>query len=232
MCVFKLIDYNRHLLYEDKRGLILVDTGSPMSFHKDGLISIDGVDYNVPTSLMHINTEFIRKNVGIEVSGLIGMDIIDRIPTTINLGWFGEMIVFGDIFLGAEKLDTFNVMGGLKGVRMRVAGRDAKLLLDTGAQLAYIDEKYTYGVPHSDEKADFSPLTGQRYFLKTYTLQCECGERARRKKTFEVQFANPPEDLLLTLRLCGADGIIGYDFFSNFRVAIQDGYVALPPQGI
>lgn len=31
-----------HLLIESEGGLLLIDTGSPMSFHKDGVISICG----------------------------------------------------------------------------------------------------------------------------------------------------------------------------------------------
>ena len=68
-----------HILANDDRGSkVLIDTGSPLSFHSDGVIALGGETFNVPTSLMGTGSDYVTENVGTDVNGLVGMDIRGR----------------------------------------------------------------------------------------------------------------------------------------------------------
>ena len=75
MDTIELVTFNKHFLVKDSAGFILLDTGSPSSFHKKGVISVFGRSYNVPTGIMHVNASFLTDKVGCDISGLLGMDI-------------------------------------------------------------------------------------------------------------------------------------------------------------
>jgi hypothetical protein len=47
MAIFKTIIIDRRLYIDDGRGLILIDTSSLASFHKDGSYCIDDITCNV-----------------------------------------------------------------------------------------------------------------------------------------------------------------------------------------
>ena len=40
--------WNKHILIESNNSRLLIDTGSPYSFQKDGIIKIGKQDFNVP----------------------------------------------------------------------------------------------------------------------------------------------------------------------------------------
>ena len=57
-----------HILINDDRGSrVLVDTGSPLSFHAGGVIALGGSSFTVPASLM-------------------GMEVLSRTPVLIAGG--------------------------------------------------------------------------------------------------------------------------------------------------
>ena len=66
-----------HILINDDRGTrVLLDTGSPISFHSGGAIVLGGESFSVPTSLMGTDAAYVSENVGAPVDGLVGMDIL------------------------------------------------------------------------------------------------------------------------------------------------------------
>ena len=82
---YNIILSRDHVLIESVDGIILVDTGSPMSFHENGLIYLGGEEFPVPDSLMGVDSSYIAEKVGVNVSGLLGMDIISRLGMKIDI---------------------------------------------------------------------------------------------------------------------------------------------------
>ena len=75
---FDAIIVNNHLLINDVRGNMIIDTGSPASFHNENHIFIDCDDHEVPASFMGTTTQYLSDKVGCDIVGLIGMDIISK----------------------------------------------------------------------------------------------------------------------------------------------------------
>jgi hypothetical protein len=221
---FILICHNRHFLFNNGSGLILVDTGSPASLHKDGTMVIAGQSFSVPTTHMNVGTEYISEKVGREIVGLLGMDIISRFQMAIHkVGAEGGTIEFNSIaddIPNCRHIDTFNVMG-IPGIGITVDGQTVRLLFDTGAPISYIGNSLTDGKTCIGHATDFSPLTGvDSYEVDLYSLRSEfCG------KAFDVSYANMPFELSLTLSMIRVDGIIGYDLLDQFKVILNGGEV-------
>ena len=83
------IEYNiilsRDHILIDSGDILLVDTGSPLSFHENGIIHIGDEVIPVATSLMEVDSTYVSDKVGQPVSGLLGMDIIGRMGMKIDL---------------------------------------------------------------------------------------------------------------------------------------------------
>jgi len=56
--------HNRHVLIDNGQGLLIIDTGSPFSFHKDGYIQLDVAPIEIPDDLPPECDGIIFKNFG------------------------------------------------------------------------------------------------------------------------------------------------------------------------
>lgn len=225
---YSLVIYNKHILLNNGEGNILVDTGSPMSFHCNGHIDIEDLHINVPTSCMNINNSFLSEKIGCEISGILGMDIINQLQLWIDIK--------NNIFIVENKsssipsctpIRTFSIMG-VPGIEVFVNQRKARLLFDTGAPISYISNSFTAGTTVVDSVQDFSPLIGgDSYVVERHSLTTNFAD-----KDFKVLYANAPVMISTLLNMYNVDGIIGYDLLEKFRFIIKGGVLYLPPQGI
>ena len=228
--VYETLYHNRHILIDNGSGRIIIDTGSPCSIHKDGVIELAGKSFEVPTSLTGVDADFLTKNVGCEIVGLLGMDIIDKCQMWINTKAFGNFISFDKPareFPGWPEVTDFFAIN-IPGITLEINHRPARMLFDTGAQISYIRKDYLVDAPFVGTAKDFSVLNeGEIYEVEMYSAKTTF-----RGKEFNVNYAASPKDINLSLDLLGADGIIGFDLIENFRIIVNKGYVWLPPQGI
>lgn len=224
--VFNTIIFNRHLLINDERGMILIDTGSPISFHQEQLICIYNDDYAVPASYMGITAAYLSEKVGCEIVGLLGMDIISQYTMWINTPDFGSFILFEKTEGNPSfsEVEHFEVMG-IPGICMDVNGKNVKLLFDTGAQISYISESCYQNQPVVRTTTDFAPLLNTEYQVDMYNLPATFCQ-----KTFDVEFGAMPKALAQLLETIAVDGIIGYDLIHAFRIVVEKGVVKIPSQ--
>ena len=232
---FPLIEFNRHFFIENGQGTLVVDTGSPVSFHDEGFLELNGLRTEVAQSFQgKVDTRYIAEHVGKAVSGLLGMDFIGRWPVRIRSGRFGGVMTFGQTAPSEAALTQarevsaggFSVMG-CPGITAEVNGRPARLLFDTGAALAYIDESFIGDAPSEGQQQDFSflPELGI-YTVDTYRLPCRfpvgpsAGHDRQSLQDLDVVFALPPEALAVGLKQMGIDGVIGYDLLAAFPVVL------------
>ena len=213
-------------IFIDNEQKIILDTGSPLSFHKSGNIFIGG-KIEVLTSLPEISGNYLSEKIGCEVYGLIGMDIISSLPTFISVKdgfvFFNDDAKYYNRFVRCHHNNT-----GLLSVNLRINGKIAKMLVDSGAKVSYINSDYVVGMVAGDCVYDYSPYIGDfqtsLYNCKTELLVCDI--------MYEQQYGTPPPMLTTLLNQYGVDGIIGIELFKRFRVQIKGGEMYFPPQGI
>jgi len=210
---------NKCLFIDNGQGLSIVDTGSPLSFHVDGKISLDNVDYKVPTNLLKVDSNYLSSHFGRRVSGLIGMDIINRTPVIISLYDMCPVVTFGIEPTGFHQLDSFMLMGA-PGIMVTINDAQQRLLVDTGASISYLKSTLLTGRQSVGIKRDFSPLIGEESFeTELFRVPCEIGSELNVTQ-FNVNFGKMPQGLESQLTMLGVDGILGYSLFKKYHVAI------------
>ncbi len=219
---------NEHIIIEGEQTLLL-DTGSPASFHAAGSIRWGGDDIPVFTSVSSVSKEYIHANVGVNVDGLVGMDIIHRYSVVISLR--DNMLLVDD---DTSYPRSFKCVGlgplaqGLIGIEMSVNRRAVGMIVDTGAPISYINRAVVAGMTSEREVRDFHPLIGD---YKTNTYRCEVAH-INDDVPYCQEFGLLPNLLEATLSMINVDGIIGVDLFKRYRIQIKDGKLFFPPQGI
>lgn len=221
---FPIKIFNDHIIIDEKQKIIL-DTGSPLSFHKSGAICI-GERLEVPISLPGISCNYLSEKIGCDVYGLIGMDIISRFATLISVK--DGFVFFNDDVKNYDRFVRCHNNSGLLCINLKINGRIAKMIVDSGAKVSYINNGYVAGVVEESCAYDYSPYIGDfqtsLYNCKTELLVCGI--------TYEQQYGTPPPLLANILSQFGVDGIIGIEFFKRFRIQIKGGEMYFPPQGI
>lgn len=217
---------NNHIVLDDGQGLIL-DTGSPLSFHTSGVINICGRRISVPTSLPMVPNDYLHNNVYRGAEGLLGMDIINKYPITISLN--NSFIIVGDD-AHFQELPTVNV-NPLVGIQLVINGSSARMIVDTGAKLSYISHHFTAGLQPIGSERDFSPYMGE---FNTEVFNCETllANLYIGDVSYTQKYGTPPPLLAMMLKQMNVDGVIGVDLFKQFRLQLKERKVYFPPQGI
>lgn len=209
---FKIDFVEGHLLIRDNENIILVDTGSPVTMHKESTLNFLGREHRV----LNKGVNNLSRLAGVAFTTLMGMDILSQYRVIFD--YASEEITFltHDEEVGLEGVEMHlpSLMGMIL-VRMQIAGTQCLMALDTGAPVSYLDDSITNGMQPVGEKEDFHPMAG-RYVTPVYELETEVGGR-----TFRATFGNLPMVVSLHLKLLKVDGVIGYDFFKSFKVMID-----------
>ena len=216
-CPIKTV--NNHIIIDDGQN-ILVDMGSPASFHRSGIIVLGETQTNVSSSLPMLSTEFLSVNIGCRIDGLLGMDLMNKVPTSIRLN--DGIMIFDDDARYSIQFQMYplsKLSFGLLAIRMSVNHKEAKMVVDTGAQISYIREEFTSGLELDKRMDDFSPYNCS---FKTDTYICETNALIGHL-AFSQRFGIPPKEILSILDLFQADGIIGIDLFRRYDLQIRGG---------
>lgn len=220
MTEYRLELVNKHLTINTPSGRLLIDTGSPLSFHKDASIEICGNRYDTATNLLQADADYLTDNVGVELSGLVGMDILSRYAVLIDIP--SNKIVFG--YEGeTEEIPSFSVIGGYAGIILDIDGESRSVLVDTGAPVAYISNRLTEGLTPSGETTDFSPMTMSLFTTPLFNMRVDAAGHS-----FDTQFGHLPNMLQMSISLLGIDGVIGYDLLSRVPVVLSKGKFSTP----
>lgn len=216
MTEYNIHNVNGHILIESCGDMLLVDTGSPMSFHENGRMTLCGQTFNVPRSLMNVDAGYASRQVGAPVKGFVGMDFISAHPMSIDVE--RGVLAFDCDTAGWEPVRTFPLPGAVC-IELEVGGTPAKVILDTGAPVSYISQEFTSGCNPVGTVTDFSPFhAGDTFETPVYDLPCSLAEH-----DFRMQFGNLPKGLSVMVSLLGADGAVGMDLLRHVRILMADG---------
>lgn len=216
---YDIILQNGHVLIEaEVGGTLLIDTGSPMSFHRTGSFVIDGETFNVPMSLMVVDADYVSEKTGARVDGLVGMDVIGRLGMAVDIP--SGKITFGASTDGWRRVPSSYTFGVVR-MDVNVGGRSASVALDTGAPTSYIGRSYADSYEFVGTVTDFSPFSGVDSFeAAVYEVPLTVGG-----EQFTMRLGVPPARVGAMMAACSLDGAIGMELLGRKAVLIADGGV-------
>jgi len=211
---FQLKLFKGHPIINDGENRILIDTGAPSTIHTSDTLNFCSQSFGCSTNYMGLTVSKISDMLGTEITTLLGADILSDFK--ILLDYQNLVIEFSkqEIDINGTQTDISNFMG-IPIIKMNVANQELKFFLDTGAKLSYLTDSLTSNYESVGTDEDFYPGVG--------IFQTECFEipTVFGDKEFVVKYGNLPTPLQMTLMLGGTDGIIGFDFFNNFKVVLD-----------
>ena len=208
-----------HILIEGGNGRLLVDTGSPFSFHESGRLILGGQEFSVPTSLNGTDAEYVSEHVNDRVSGLVGMDIIDRLGG-VRIDLPAGKLTFGCGTEGMRRVPSHTGLGYVF-MDMTINGRPVHVILDTGAPVSYVSPSLTEGLIPVDRVTDFNPMVpGGTFETSIFEFPASFAGR-----DFSMRAGHLPKLMDAAISLLGVKGVVGLEILSRFPVAIVDGSV-------
>lgn len=211
---FQIQLFKGHPIINDGENRILIDTGAPSTIHASDRLSFCSESFGCSTNYMGLTVSKISDMLGTEITTLLGADILSDFK--ILLDYQNQVIGFNkqEIDIDGTQANISNFMG-IPIIKMTIDNQELKFFLDTGAKLSYLSDSLTSNYESVGTDEDFYPGVGK--------FQTECFEipTVFGDNEFVVKYGNLPTLLQMTLMLGGTDGIIGFDFFNNFKVVLD-----------
>jgi hypothetical protein len=169
---------------------------------------------------MGLTASKLSEHLGMQVTTLLGTDVLSRYKILLDYRNFQVSFSKYEIPFEGTEIGISNFMG-IPIIELEVNSQPLKFFLDTGAKLSYLSEDFTSGYSSVGTEEDFYPGVGQ-FETECFEIQTRLGSN-----DFSVRYGNLPFMLQMTLMLGGTDGIIGFDFFNNFKVMLDLGHEKL-----
>ena len=211
---FQITLFKGHPIIKDGDNTILIDTGAPSTIHASESLSFRSINYNCTTNYMGLTVSKISDMLGTEITTLLGADILSDYK--ILLDYKNGVVEFNkqEIDFEGKEISISNFMG-IPILKLHINNQELKFFLDTGAKLSYLSENITKNYESVGTDEDFYPGVG-KFETECFEISTSLGNN-----NFSVKYGNLPTLLQMTLMLGGTDGIIGFDFFNNFKVVID-----------
>jgi hypothetical protein len=181
----------------------LVDTGSPFSINYGHSTTSELITGLLPNLLNDVSEE-----VGMEIHGLVGTDVLSQTPWHIYSDGYSDRSS-GNPIIDDYKHYTITTYMTLPVVQIHINGEPRTMILDTCSSLTYLRPALLNGEP-ADVKQDFHPMIG-RYTCRSFRSSVT-GYGV--KKHLDVCEIPPAVLSALTKEI---DGILGVDFLSDYE---------------
>jgi hypothetical protein len=211
---FQITLFKGHPIINDGENIILIDTGAPSTIHASSVLTFCSENYNCSTNYMGLTVSKISEMLGTEITTLLGADILSDYK--ILFDYKNKIIEFNKeaIALDGNEIGISNFMG-IPIIELSIDNQKLKFFLDTGAKLSYLSGSITSNYESIGTDEDFYPGVG-KFETECFDISTSFGDN-----NFNVKYGNLPRLLQMTLMLGGTDGIIGFDFFNNFKVVLD-----------
>jgi hypothetical protein len=211
---FKITLFKGHPIIKDGENILLIDTGAPYTIHTSSNLIFCSDNYNCTTNYMGLTVSKISEMLGTEITTLLGADILSDYKLLFD--YKNEIMEFNkvEIALDGYEIGISNFMG-LPIIELSIDNQKLKFFLDTGAKLSYLSDSITSHYKSVGTDEDFYPGVGK------FETECFNIATSFRDSNFIVKYGNLPTLLQMTLMLGGTTGIIGFDFFNNFKVVLD-----------
>lgn len=209
---FKINFVEGHPMISDGDNTIVVDTCSPVTFHSDDTLHFMGADY-VPAKYFRDETLLrMWDYTNLDFTTWMGMDVLSKYK--LILDYANEEITFltqDEPGLEGETVTLHDADGVYA---LQVDGW-MYMLVDTRSPLSYISKCFTMSLNYDETQEQFYHGVG-RFETPVYNLNCDF---CRRK--VKIPYGNLPEALDITLMMAHVSGILGHDFFKNFKIMLD-----------
>lgn len=211
---FQIILFKGHPIINDGENTILIDTGAPSTIHISESLHFCSDSFGCSTNYMGLTVSDISEMLGTKITTLLGADILSSFK--IHFDYKNEVVEFSKeaIAFDWSEIDISNFMG-IPIIELKIDDQNLKFFLDTGAKLSYLSDNITNEYERVGTDEDFYPGVG-KFETPCYEIPTSFGEY-----DFTVKYGNLPTLLQMTLMLGGTDGIMGFDFFNNFKVVLD-----------
>jgi len=218
----KLFRDHGHYFAEIDGGLYLLDTGSPTSIGNTE-IALSGINHVLKESLFTLQDINGHSLFKCRASGLLGMDILSRHEVVIDCE---NECIYWDENMASNFSSTVplkNVLGQAVAVPASIDDRECMAILDTGAWTSYVKGSYVAEKQHVGEIEDYNPIIGDIHAF-TYPAKITVGGFSS-----NVEIAEMPQLLEMTLSMVGVDMVIGLDHIgaSMFLLDISRGVLGV-----
>lgn len=206
--------FKGHPIISDGDHRILIDTGSPTTIHTESNLVFGSKSYACSSNYMGLTASSISEMLGTDITTLLGVDIQSDYIMLID--YQSKSIEFStELFdMDGIEVDISRFMG-LPIIHMRIQNQVMRFFLDTGAKLSYVSEDVTAHVESMGIEQDFYPGIG------TFETECFLIPTILGDSEILVKYGHLPALLQMKMTLANADGIIGYDLFSRFKVMLD-----------
>jgi hypothetical protein len=199
---FEMIIHGGHLLLSETNRLWVLDTGAPTSFGSHKHLEICGLVHPLEEKYMGLDASQLSRNLNLEVTGLIGGDILGQYDTHWDCRQ--EAISFTrDEIIPKGNLINLGFVMGIPTVSVKISDEVQTWFFDTGANICYVcDQPTSWDRPISQHE-DFYPGYG--------SFQTEVFDAEICLQNFSkiVKCGILPEILGLSLSIGGCEGILG-----------------------
>jgi len=213
METYPLLDVRRHLVIVVGGLTALLDTGSPASIGRRGLLQLAGRTWEPAAADSPVLAQ-ISAWLGRQVDWLVGVDILAATPVLVDGP--ARRVTFGANERAGVPL-ALDLRYAIPEVSIRHAEATANAFLDTGAPVSYAAPGAVRGRRPDSSETDFYPLVGP-FTTPLYRLDVSVGGRP-----FSGRFGVLPAQLASVLQLIGERWILGSDFFWNRRLLLDLG---------
>ena len=214
MKTYQLHLFDGHPIIHDGDNIILIDTGAPSTIHTSGILTFGTTQYPCTSNYMGLTVAELSNLLGTEITTLLGSDVLSKYK--ILFDYRNGLVTFSEDEISIDGIQTdITTFMGIPIIEMSIDGTSLKFFLDTGAKLSYLPNSLTRNYTSMGALEDFYPGFG------TFTTECVEIPTRFEEAEFTVKYGNLPELLQATLIMGGTNGIIGFDFFYNFKLVLD-----------
>lgn len=209
---FEVEVYRGHLIMKCCGKDVLLDTGSPWTLGSGETLEFMGKTVYCEKGGQMYNIDSVRQLLGRDIDVLMGMNVLDGMCMLVDLT--ADEVTFSDEPLTLENAVTIFLErpNNFVTIRAEVSGMPVNLVVDTGAQLSYLNGQYIAGLDPIGTHKDFHPLMGH-YEVPIYGMPVNIAGR-----DLDVVWGEATPGVSALISPIGADGVLGYDLFKQGKV--------------
>ena len=211
---FRMVDCEGHIVIRSKGQNLLLDTGSPITFSQERFVQLIDRHAIKYRDFQGVDCDTISGFIGVPVNTVVGMDVLTGLNLSINAGR-REVTIGGRRPLGSDFSGDLEYLMGVPIVKLKVDGRDVRMIVDTAAKLSYLDSGILERYRQVGTETDFYPGIGE-FNSETYHVPIALGNHDQ-----IMTFGKLPGLLSILLDSFNADGILGFELYEKGSVFLS-----------
>ena len=212
---------------------LILDTGSPVSFARNGSITLGGSEHQVPVDCWAGSPDSLSELLGAPVDGLLGCDLLAGRILDLDCPAGRAHVISGDTspatpcWLANAIALSFSTTKGVPVAQLSVNGRQTSAAVDTGAAVCFVAPSLIGDAAAIGRHRDFHPAIGP-FETDLHLVSIDLGGGA---SPVDVAAAAAPPALAPLLAGLGLQAILGGDLLMGsetlFDFRAESGVVLL-----